>query len=100
MISLLQSDETLGVIIGISFGISFGFISRLLMLRTDYRQYPTYPHGKIIHISLGVIAAALGAVAIPALLNKNYTAVTFLSFSCPAVSRSAKHGTKKFNRGG
>ena len=27
--------------------------ARLLMLRTDYRQYPTYPHGRIIHISLG-----------------------------------------------
>jgi len=51
------------------------------MLRTDYRQYPTYPHGKIIHISLGVIAAALGAVAVPALINKNYTAVTFLSLA-------------------
>ena len=74
MNSLLQSRETFGVVIGISFGI----ISRLLMMRTDYRQYPTYPHGKIIHISLGVIAAALGAVAIPAFLNKNYTAVTFL----------------------
>lgn len=77
MFPLLQSRETLGVVIGISFGI----ISRLLMLRTDYRQYPTYPHGKIIHISLGVIAAALGSVAIPALLDKNYTAVTFLSLA-------------------
>jgi len=77
MLSFLQHRETLGVVIGISFGV----ISRLLMLRTDYRQYPTYPHGKIIHISLGVIAAALGAVAVPALVGKNYTAVTFLSLA-------------------
>jgi hypothetical protein len=77
MFPLLKSHETLGVVIGICFGI----ISRLLMLRTDYRQYPTYPHGKIIHISLGVIAAALGAVAVPAMLSKNYTAVTFLSLA-------------------
>lgn len=76
-ISLLHAQETLGVTIGVGFGI----VSRLLMLRTDYRQYPTYPHGKIIHISLGVIAAALGAVAVPALINKNYTAVTFLSLA-------------------
>lgn len=59
----------------------FGILSRLNMLRTDYRQYPTYPHGKIIHVSLGVIAAGLGAVAVPALLEKNYTAVTFLSLA-------------------
>ncbi|MBD0380610.1 YIEGIA domain-containing protein [Paenibacillus sp. WST5] len=67
--------------IGIVIGVIFGVVARLNMLRTDYRQYPTYPHGKIIHISLGVIAAGLGAVAVPALLDKNYTAVTFLSLA-------------------
>jgi hypothetical protein len=67
--------------VGIVVGVIFGVLSRLSMLKTDYRQYPTYPHGKIIHISLGVIAAALGAVAVPALLDKNYTAVTFLTLA-------------------
>nr|WP_238192156.1 YIEGIA family protein [Paenibacillus sp. L3-i20] len=62
-------------------GIGFGILSRLLMLKTDYRQYPTYPHGSIIHVSLGVIAAALGAVAVPALFNKDYTAITFLTLA-------------------
>ncbi|OXM88083.1 YIEGIA family protein [Paenibacillus rigui] len=65
--------------VGIVLGAVFGMLARLSMLRTDYRQYPTYPHGKIIHISLGVIAAALGSVAVPSLLDKNYTAVTFLT---------------------
>lgn len=74
---LVQNKFLVGVLLGIVFGI----ISRLLMLRTDYRQYPTYPHGRIIHISLGVIAAALGAVAVPALFNKDYTAITFLSLA-------------------
>lgn len=74
---LVQNKFLVGVLLGITFGI----ISRLLMLRTDYRQYPTYPHGRIIHISLGVIAAALGAVAVPALFNKDYTAITFLSLA-------------------
>ncbi|MGO4544232.1 YIEGIA family protein [Paenibacillus sp. 2TAB23] len=74
---LIQNKFLVGVLLGIAFGI----ISRLLMLRTDYRQYPTYPHGRIIHISLGVIAAALGAVAAPALFNKDYTAITFLSLA-------------------
>lgn len=77
MQTLLHSRETLGIVIGLIFGI----VARLLMLRTDYRQYPTYPHGRIIHISLGVIASALGAVAVPALLDKNYTAVTFLTLA-------------------
>lgn len=57
-------------LVGVLLGIAFGLISRLLMLRTDYRQYPTYPHGRIIHISLGVIAAALGAVAVRRYLTK------------------------------
>mgnify|MGYP001213379875 CR=1 FL=1 len=69
------------MLIGVLLGIVFGIVARLLMLTTDYRQYPTYPHGRIIHISLGVIAAALGAVAVPALYNKDYTAITFLSLA-------------------
>lgn len=73
--------HTHGYTIGIIVGVIFGIVSRVSMLQTDYRQYPTYPHGKIIHISLGIIAAALGAVAVPALLEKNYTAVTFLTLA-------------------
>jgi hypothetical protein len=75
--ALFQSPYLYGILEGLIFGI----VSRLSMLRTDYRQYPTQPHGKIIHISLGVIAAGLGAIAVPALLEKNYTAVTFLSLA-------------------
>ncbi|WNC17236.1 YIEGIA family protein [Brevibacillus brevis] len=63
----------------LAIGFVFGILCRINLLRTDYRQYPTYPHGKIIHVSLGVIASALGALAIPALLKENYTAVTFLT---------------------
>ncbi|ANE49023.1 membrane protein [Paenibacillus swuensis] len=66
---------------GITIGILFGFASRMMMMRTDYRQYPTYPHGRIIHLSLGLIAASLGAVAVPSFLNKDYTAVTFLTLA-------------------
>jgi len=48
------------------------------MLRSDYRHYPTYPHGQLIHLALGFIAASLGAVAVPAIMKPDYTAVTFL----------------------
>ncbi|AQS56654.1 MAG: YIEGIA family protein [Novibacillus thermophilus] len=62
----------------VSFGLFFGLSSRLMMLITDYRQYPTHPHGKVIHIALGAIAAGLGAVAVPALLEPDFSAITFL----------------------
>ncbi|MBH5317977.1 YIEGIA family protein [Paenibacillus sp. GSMTC-2017] len=78
MIAYIKENHHL---FGVLLGITFGIIARLLMLKTDYRQYPTYPHGRIIHISLGVIAAALGAVAVPALFNKDYTAITFLTLA-------------------
>lgn len=65
----------------IVFGITIGTISRLLMLRTDYRQYPTYLHGKIIHLALGFIAAGLGTVAVPSIMEEEFTAITFLTLA-------------------
>jgi len=62
-------------------GIGFGFAARCLMLRSDYRQYPAYPHGYVTHLSLGLIASLLGALAVPALLEREFTAVTFLSLA-------------------
>jgi hypothetical protein len=68
-----------GLTIGL--GILMGTLARLYMLRSDYRQYPGYPHGFVTHISLGFIAAALGAVAIPAVAEKEFAAVTFLALA-------------------
>ncbi|WP_230986690.1 YIEGIA family protein [Cohnella fermenti] len=62
-------------------GTVIGVATRFLMLKSDYRQYPAYPHGKIIHLALGTIAAALGSVAVPALLKKDFTAITFLGMA-------------------
>lgn len=62
-------------------GIIMGTLGRIIMLKTDYRQYPTYPHGDIIHLALGIIAAALGSIAVPALYEQEYTAITFLSLA-------------------
>jgi uncharacterized protein len=62
-------------------GIIIGTLTRIYMLRTDYRQYPTYLHGKIIHIALGFIAAGLGTLAIPSILEEDFTAVTFLTIA-------------------
>lgn len=67
--------------LAVSIGITIGFLNRIFMLRTDYRQYPTHRHGKMIHLSLGFIAAGLGAVAVPAFMEENYTAITFLALA-------------------
>ncbi|MHB1421292.1 MAG: YIEGIA family protein [Bacillota bacterium] len=67
--------------LGIVFGLGLGFVARLSMLRVDYRQYPSYPHGYVNHLAMGFIAAALGAVALPALVMKQFTAVTFLALA-------------------
>ncbi len=78
LIKQLLSNE---YVIPLAIGFGFGVLCRFYLLQTDYRQYPTYPHGRIIHISLGVIASALGAVAVPALLKEEYTAITFLGLA-------------------
>ncbi|SDI97915.1 YIEGIA family protein [Salimicrobium halophilum] len=65
----------------IIYGVLFGTALRLFMLRIDYRQYPTYLHGRIIHLSLGFIAASLGTLAIPSVMEEQYTAVTFLTIA-------------------
>jgi len=62
-------------------GVILGFIARAYMLRSDYRQYPGYPHGVVSHLSLGLVAAFLGALITPALAAKEYTAVTFLTLA-------------------
>jgi len=62
----------------VGLGFLLGMLARVAMLRSDYRQYPTYPHGYASHLFLGGIAALVGAVAIPALLEREWTAVTFL----------------------
>lgn len=65
----------------ILFGLVIGTLARIYMLRTDYRQYPTYLHGKIIHIALGFIAAGLGTVAIPSIMEEDFMAITFLTLA-------------------
>lgn len=58
-----------------------GTLARIVVLKEDYRQYPSYPNGYMIHILIGFIASTLGAVFVPALMTSNWTAVTFLSLA-------------------
>lgn len=60
-------------------GIVMGTAARLYTMRVDLRQIPTYPSAYFNNIILGFIAAALGAIAVPALLARDFVAVTFLT---------------------
>lgn len=74
---LLSSDDLTIIITA----IIMGSLGRILTIKEDYRQYPSYPNGLFIHIITGFVAAALGAVALPALMTKNFVAVTFLTLA-------------------
>lgn len=56
-----------------------GTFCRIISIRLDYRQYPNYPNGYLIHMVTGGLAAALGAFIVPTLMAKEFTAVTFLA---------------------
>ena len=73
----LTSDELVIILIA----IFVGTLARIMNLKEDFRQYPSYPNGYFIHLITGFVAASLGAVAIPALLSKNFVAVTFLTLA-------------------
>lgn len=68
-------------LLAVMLGILFGCLSRGILLRTDFRQYPTYPQGRVIHVSFGFIASFIGSVFVPAVLEQNWTAVTFLGLA-------------------
>lgn len=74
---ILSGDSLLIILCG----IAVGTVARIVTIRIDGRQVPSYPSGYLIHLVTGFIASALGAVAIPALMMKDYTAVTFLALA-------------------
>lgn len=64
-----------------AFGVALvlGVLSRLIVLRLVNKQQPTQPQDYIEQLILSFIASALGAVAFPALLDKEFAALTFLA---------------------
>ena len=79
----MSGEEMLGGydLLVICCGIVTGTIARFVTIRIDSRQVPSYPSGYLINLVTGFIAAALGSVAIPALLAKDFTAFTFLALA-------------------
>lgn len=66
-------------VIPIAIGIIIGIVTRLLLVHNSYRQFPSRPHGLIIHVFLGIVASLLGALLIPAILKPDFTAGVFVS---------------------
>lgn len=64
-----------------AFGVAIilGIMSRIIVLRVINKQQPTLPQDYIEQLILSFIASALGAVAFPALLGKEFAALTFLA---------------------
>jgi hypothetical protein len=75
-------------------GVATELLTRLIMLRTDSRQYPTCLHGKIVHIAMGFIAATLGTVAIPSIMKKRFFRNYFPNPCCITVSRCSQYGAQ------
>ncbi|UFU00436.1 YIEGIA family protein [Radiobacillus kanasensis] len=78
-----MSDQILSTehVVMIVTALLVGTLARAITIKEDFRQYPSYPNGYLIHLVTGFVAAALGAVAIPALMTKNFVAVTFLTLA-------------------
>ena len=57
-------------------GMIIGVISRLIMLNLDQKQYPSQPDILVSQIVLAFVASALGALLVPALMNRSYTSIT------------------------
>ena len=62
-------------------GIIIGIISRLIMLHLDQKQYPTEPNVLLSQLVLAFVASSLGALLVPALIERSYTSITFLSLA-------------------
>lgn len=56
-----------------------GILSRGLVLRITDKQYPSRPQDYLAQIIISGLAAALGAIAFPALIDKEFSALTFFA---------------------
>lgn len=62
-------------------GLAIGMISRIIMLNLDQKQYPAQPNILLSQLVLAFVASSLGALLVPALINRSYTSITFLALA-------------------
>lgn len=56
-----------------------GILCRFFVLRVKDKQYPSRPQDYLEQIIIAGLAASLGAIALPALIDKEFSALTFLA---------------------
>lgn len=56
-----------------------GILCRGLVLRVTDKQYPTRPQDYIEQVVISGLSASLGAIALPALMDKEFAALTFFA---------------------
>ena len=56
-----------------------GILCRGLILRVTDKQYPTRPQDYLEQIIISGLSAALGAIALPALIDKEFSSLTFFA---------------------
>lgn len=56
-----------------------GILCRFFVLRVKDKQYPSRPQDYLEQIIMAGLAASLGAIALPALIDKEFSALTFLA---------------------
>lgn len=58
-----------------------GIICRIMVLRMSEKQYPSKPQDYIEQLIVSGLSSSLGAVAFPALLDKEFSALTFFAIA-------------------
>lgn len=59
-------------------GIAAGVLGRTVSMRRGAHNFPTWPHGTIIHLFLGLVASVLGSFLVVAIATMNVTGAVFL----------------------
>lgn len=67
-----------------------GIVCRGLVLRITDKQYPTRPNDYIEQIIISGLSASLGAIALPALMDKEFSALTFFAVAIQQFQGLAK----------
>jgi uncharacterized protein len=67
-----------------------GILARVVMIRVVNKQYPSRPQDYVEQLTLSIIASSLGAIAFPALIDKEYAALTFLAVAVQQFQQVAE----------
>lgn len=70
--------------------VTLGTLCRFLVLRINDKQYPNRPQDYMEQIIMAGLTASLGAIAFPALIDKEFAALTFLAVGIQQFQGLAK----------